>query len=139
MTLNISALTEAWQRVDRLAHVAVAPIENDVQLAEATATLEELLAGIGENAEHPLGNLARLLIERVTRYEAEHHPIPDADGAAMLAFYLDQRGLTQQELAARTGISQGILSRLLNRKRGLTADHARALGRAFGVEPGVFL
>lgn len=139
MTLNIPALTEAWQRVDHLAHIAVAPIETDAQLAEATAALEELLTGIGENAEHPLGDLARLLIERITRYEAQHHPIPDADGAAMLAFYLDQRGLTQQELAARTGISQGILSRLLNRKRAFTADHARTLGRALGVEPGVFL
>lgn len=139
MTLNIPALTETWQSLDRLAHPAAAPIETDTQLAEATTLLEELLTEIGENPRHPLGNLARLLIDRITRYEAEHHPIPDADGAAMLAFYLDQRGLTQQQLAAATGLSQGTISRLLTRKRPLTADHARSLAQYFGVSPAIFL
>jgi len=72
-----------------------------------------------------------LLIECITAYEAQMFPIPDADPAEMLAFYLQQRQIAQEEVATDTGIPQSVLSRLLNRKRLFTADHARVLGAFF--------
>lgn len=139
MTPKLDELQEAWLQVDALAHDAITPIENDEQYARALNLLGPVWNAVGEDAAHPLANLMTLMIERIGAYEEKHHAIPDADGATMLAFYLDQRGLTQGQLAAGTGISQGIISRLLNRKRSFTAEHARVLARYFGVDPGIFL
>ena len=139
MTLDIPKLTEMWEQIDSLAHAAVAPIENHAQLAEATASLEAILAEIGETPGHPLDSLARSLIERIVAYEAVHFPIPDADGPDMLAFLLEQRPLSQQALAKATGLPQSTISDLVNRRRAFTADHARRLGAFFKVNPGLFL
>lgn len=127
MTLNIPKLRTAWNEIG----VLLAPITDAEGLAQATDKLEHLLNEIGENAEHPLGGLAQLLIERITAYEAQMFPIPGADPAEMLAFYLQQRQIAQEEVATGTGITQSVLSRLLNRKRLFTADHARVLGAFF--------
>ena len=135
MTLNIPRLRTAWNEIGGL----LAPITNAEELSQATENLEHLLDEIGEHAEHPLAGLAHLLIERVTAYEAQMFPIPDADPAEMLAFCLEQRQVKQEEVAAGTGIAQSVLSRLLNRKRPFTADHARSLGAFFKTNPSVFL
>ena len=139
MTLNIPALTEAWQRVDALAHAAVAPIESEAQLLEATATLRLILHEIGEKPGHPLDSLARSLIERITAFEAEHYPIPDIYGAELLGSLMRERDLTQQEVARGTGISQSTISQLLNGKREFTTEHIRALSAFFGVKQALFL
>ncbi|GAA5514192.1 hypothetical protein Dcar01_02946 [Deinococcus carri] len=136
---NFSELSRTWQHLHALAPEAFAPIESGDDLARATIFLKALDAEIGETPGHPLADLADTLMHRIMAYEAEHFPVPKADGPAMLAFYLEQNNLTQQQLAEATGIQQSTLSQLLHRKRALTADHARALGRYFGVEAGLFL
>jgi HTH-type transcriptional regulator / antitoxin HigA len=136
---NFSELSSVWQHLHALAPEAFAPIANHDDLRRATAFLISLDHEIGEVPGHALASLANTVMQQIMVYEAEHFPIGDADGAAMLAFYLDCRGLTQQQVARATGISQGILSRLLNRKRQFTADHARTLGAFFKVGPGMFL
>lgn len=137
--LDISTLQQAWAQVEALTHDAVAPIETEAQHEQALTTLDALLVEVGEDGQHPLGNLVRLLIERVTAYEALAHPIPEATPAQMLAFYLDQRGLTQTVLAAATGIDQAQISKLLRGKRAFNADQARVLGQYFRVSPAMFL
>lgn len=136
---NFAELSRTWQQLHALAPEAVEPIMNDEDLTRATAFLKAMDREMGEVAGHPLRGLADSLMHRIVAYEAEHFPVPDADGPMMLAFYLDQKNLTQQELAAATGINQSTLSQLLRRKRPFTADHARTLGRFFGVELGMFL
>ncbi|MEF2276919.1 helix-turn-helix domain-containing protein [Deinococcus sp. YIM 134068] len=139
MTAELAELQAAWSQVEALAHDAITPIENDEQHARALGLLEPVWHAVGEDPAHPLASLMTLMIERIATYEERHYPLPEADGAAMLAFYMDGRELTQSQVAAGTGISQGIISRLLNRKRPFTAEHARILGRYFEVDPGVFL
>ena len=139
MTLDISALTEAWQRVDSLAHAAVAPIETEAQLLEATATLRAVLREIGETPGHPLDSLARALVARIAAFEAEHFPIPDIYGAELLRVLMDEHHLTQQALAQATGISQSTLSQLLSGKREFTLEHIRTLAEFFGVQAAMFL
>jgi HTH-type transcriptional regulator / antitoxin HigA len=136
---NFSELSATWQQLHSLAPEAFAPIQDDHDLLRATTFLRALDTEMGETPGHPLASLADAVMHQVTAYEAEHFPVPDADAAAMLAFYLGQRAMTQQELARATGISQGILSRLLNRRRAFTVEHARTLGAHFGVSPGNFI
>jgi HTH-type transcriptional regulator/antitoxin HigA len=136
---NFSEIASTVQHLQSLAPEAFMPIENDIDLERATAFLKALDAEKGETPGHPLAPLADRLMERIMAYEAVHFPVPDADGPVMLAFYLQQRGLTQQQLAAATGISQGLISLLLRRQRAFTAHHARTFGAFFQVNPGIFL
>ena len=139
MTLNIQQLTEAWQRVDALAHDAVAPITDEASYDRALIALDDLLKQVGEDEQHPLGDLLEGLIGRVTAYQIAAQHVPPATGDMQLRLLMDKHQLTQQKLAAATGIAQGNLSKLINGKRPFTAEHARKLGQFFQVEAGVFL
>jgi len=136
---NFSELSTAWEHLHALAPEVFTPLANDDDLKRATAFLKSLDREIGEAPGHPLAALADAMMTHIQAYEGERFPIPEVDGAAMLAFYLDQQGMTQEDVSRGSGISQGILSRLLNRKRPFTAHHARLLGTFFKVAPGVFL
>ena len=136
---NFSDLATATQRLQALAPEAFMPIESAADLAQATAFLRALDREKGESPGHPLAPLADALMYRILAYEAQYAPIPDADGPMMLAFYLEQKQLTQQQVADATGIQQATISQLLRRKRNFTAAHARALGAFFGVNAGMFL
>jgi HTH-type transcriptional regulator / antitoxin HigA len=80
--------------------------------------------------------LARLLED----YENKYDPTPDtASGLDVLRHLVEENGIIQSELARILGIGQSAVSMLLNGERPITAEHARRLGRRFGVNPGAFL
>ncbi len=137
-TTDLSRLTDSWQDLSAQLPFSV-PIENDEQHARALAFLEPIWNEVGEDPNHPLGPLMQFLIELVQAYEIRNHPMSDATPAEMLAFLLEQRGVTQKQVEAGTGIPQGNLSKLLRGGRAFTAEHARKLGDYFRVNPGVFL
>ncbi|MFC6593167.1 type II toxin-antitoxin system HigA family antitoxin [Deinococcus lacus] len=139
MTLNISDVTAAWQRLDQVAHDAVAPLRDQESYGRGLQALDTLLRAVGENESHPLADLAEGLMQRVMAYEAQHHPLPPAAPDMELRLLMKERGVTQQAVAEATGIPQGNLSKLANGKRAFTASHARKLGAYFGVNPSVFL
>ncbi len=138
---NYQDLAQTWQALSGLAPELFLPITDDQSLEQATAALRALDREMSASPvrPHPLAELADTAMRRILAYEAEHSPIPDADGPMMLEFYLDQKNLTQQQVSAATGIHQATISQLLNRKRAFAADHARALGAFFGVSPAMFL
>lgn len=52
----------------------------------------------------------------------------------------DERGWTQAELAARSGVRPALLSRLESGRQGDTQTHIiQQLAKAFGVDPAVFV
>lgn len=117
------------------------PITDNDSLARATAALRALDREMTESGldPHPLDDLADMVMHRIMAYEQQHFPIPDTDGASTLAFLMEQRQVTQQQVADATGIQQTTISQLLRRKRNITADHARKLGEFFNVTAGSFL
>lgn len=137
-TTDLSRLTASWQDLSAQLPFNL-PIETDAQHARALALLEPIWNEVGEQADHPLGPFMQLLIELVQAYELRAHPMPDATPAEMLAFLMEQRGVTQKQVEAGTGIPQGNLSKLLRGERVFTADHARKLGGYFRVNAGDFL
>lgn len=139
MTLNISEVTAAWQHLNMVAHDAIAPLRDEASYQRALSALDVLLKEVGEDEQHPLGDLAEGLMHRVMAYEAEHHPIPPAAPDMELRLLMNERSVTQVALAKATGIPQGNISKLASGKRAFTADHARKLGAYFKVNPGVFL
>jgi HTH-type transcriptional regulator / antitoxin HigA len=110
-------------------------IHSDEQLAEYTKALFELTAKSNPAPqEEEAIELLTLLIER---YEAEHHPLPDADPVDVLRFLLDQNRLSQRDIAAELG-GESTVSLVLSGKRRLNRDHIERLSRRFHVSPSVF-
>ena len=135
---NFGKITRSFLDFQTAAPEFFMEIHGGQDLERATAFLYAFDEEKGE-ASHPLTPLADLLMQRIVAYEAEHFPIPDADGPEMLAFLMEQRSMTQRELAQATGIPQSTISDLVNRKRQFTADHLRRLATLFNVTPALFL
>ena len=138
---NYQELSQAWQTISGLAPELFLPITDEESLVRATEALEAL--GKEMNASglnpHPLDALSETVMQRIMAFEAEHFPIPPAAPDMELRLLLKEHGLTQQQLAAATGIHQAQISKLASGKRAFTADHARKLGAYFGVSPANFL
>lgn len=111
-------------------------IQDDQELEQYNQVLLRLLK-INEpsNEESAAINLLTLLIEK---YDADHHPIPEADPVGVVLFMMSQHGLQQKDLVPEFG-TKSIVSEVLNRKRKLTLDHIQRLSRRFGISPAAFL
>jgi antitoxin component HigA of HigAB toxin-antitoxin module len=81
-----------------------------------------------------------VLAKLVEDYENKHDPTPDtACGLDILGRLAEENGIRQNELAELLGIGQSAVSMILSGERPLTAEHARRLGRRFGLNPGSFI
>ena len=56
-----------------------------------------------------------------------------------IADMLVERGMTQQELATRTGVTSAFISKVINGKKGISGNFAYALECAFGVPKSFWL
>jgi HTH-type transcriptional regulator / antitoxin HigA len=113
------------------------PIRSEAELDRAIAMIEELLDRdtLADDEQDYLDVLSDL----IEKYEDEHEPMPPVTGAEMLRFLIENKGVTQAKVAEETGIAVTTLSEILTGKRGLSAKYMGALGRYFGVNPGVFV
>ncbi len=134
-------LTQHWNALQGVAPDLLLPITDDESLARVTQAVRWLSKEIQARGSgpHPLDDLVELVMAHITAYETAHFPIPDPDGADMLVFMLEQRGLSQHELARATGLPQSTISNLLRRKRPFTVAHARTLAKYFGGDVGMWL
>ena len=132
ITLITNELQRHWTNIAPLL-----TIRNEREYNAGVKRLNELLDEIGDDEKHPLYGLLDTLGTLVHLYEEEHYPIPEATGAEVLRFLMDEHGLTQSELP-EIG-SQGVVSEILNGKRELNARQIRALGMKFKVSAAVFV
>lgn len=128
-----------WERLDKIAHQYLVPIESEAGYRAALELLERVWEKVSENPDSPYGSLFILLTERINAYENRTRPIPDAPAHQVLAFLMEQRGLSQTVLATATGIHQSNLSQILRGKRKLTMEQIRILADFFKVERSVFV
>jgi HTH-type transcriptional regulator/antitoxin HigA len=113
------------------------PIRNEKELDRAIAMIESLvdrdrLSPAEEDYLDVLGNL-------VERYEDQAHPIPAVSEEEMLRYLIDQRDVTQAEVARATGVRESRISEVLSGKRKLTKTQITQLAGYFRVSPAVFL
>ena len=132
MTLATKELEVHWANIAPLLS-----IRNEREYNAAVKRLNELLDEIGDNEKHPLYGLLDTLGTLIEIYEEEHSPIPDASGAEVLRFLMEEHGLTQSDLS-EVG-SQGVVSEILNGKRELNVRQIRFLAEKFKVSSAVFL
>jgi HTH-type transcriptional regulator/antitoxin HigA len=111
-------------------------IRSDEELAAALEVVQSLMtAELDEGAADYLD----MLTEAVEKYERKAHPIPDASEGDMLLFLMENRRLSQSELARQTGIVQSTISAVVKGARQLTRDQITTLAGYFKVSPLVFL
>ena len=72
-------------------------------------------------------------------YEAEAVPMRPVSDADMLRFLIENRGVTQVEVAKQAGIAESTISEVLAGKRKLNRSQIGKLACFFHVEPGVFV
>jgi HTH-type transcriptional regulator / antitoxin HigA len=83
--------------------------------------------------------LFRLLAERIAVWEKEHEAIPEASPVEMLAFFMQQHGVSQYELDKEGIVDQSTLSKVLSGKRQISKNLAKKLAQRFHTSPEVFL
>ena len=84
----------------------------------------------------PYASLFDLLTSYAHTWEQEHEPDlknPDVAPHELLAYLMQERGVTQYHLAQRGIVDQGNLSRILAGKRNISKELAKRLAEHFGV------
>lgn len=112
-------------------------IRNEREYDRAIKRLNDLLDEIGTNERHSLYGLLDTLGTLIHADEEQHHAIPEASGADMLRYFMEEHGLTQSDLP-EVG-TQRVVSEILNGRRELNLRQIRALAKRFHVSPAVFL
>lgn len=100
---------------------AIAPllmICNEKEYDQAIELLNDLINEIGTNEKHPLYNLLDTLGTLINAYEAEHYSIPNCSGSDVLAYLMEEHGLSFSDLP-EIGTSE-IIEAILNKDRALT-------------------
>ena len=132
MTVFTDQIQTHWKSISPLL-----TIRNEREYSAAVERINELLDEIGTDESHPLYSLLDTLGTLIQAYEEELFSIPEAKGADVLRFLMDEHGLTQSDLP-EVG-SQGVVSEILNGKRELNVRQIRALSERFSVSPAVFV
>ena len=132
MTVFTNQIQSHWESISPLL-----TIRNEREYDAAVERLNQLLDEIGENESHPLYSLLDTLGTLIQAYEEEHFPVPDAKGADVLRFLMQEHGLTQSQLP-EVG-SQGVVSEILSGRRELNVRQIRALAERFKVSAAAFV
>ena len=112
-------------------------IRSDREYHEAVTHLNLLVDEVGDHRKDPRYRFIETLSLLIEAYDREHHSIPDAPPTEVLRALMEEHQLRQSDLP-EVG-SQGVVSEILKGKRQVNANQARALGKRFGLNPGVFL
>ena len=134
--LDLASLQTAWQGLNKL--LPLGAITSDKDYQRRVRVMDDLLDRIGANESHRLMPLLDLVSQRIEAYEAEHHTLPEASPAAVLAYLMEEHNLKQTDLAEELG-GQSVVSAILNGKREFNTRQVKALAKRFNVSPAVFL
>ncbi len=113
-------------------------ITSDKDYQRRVRVMDDLLDRIGANESHRLMSLLDLVSQRIEAYEAQHHTLPEATPAAVLAYLMEEHNLKQADLAKELG-GQSIVSAILNGNRERNTRQVKALAKRLNVSAAVFL
>ena len=103
----------------------------------------EVAIALAEELEHrnrtpEEDTFLKLLVTLIEKFEEEHYPLPERDPRSMLLHLMEARDLKQEDLIGVIG-SRGVVSEVVNGKRGISKTQAKALGEFFHVSPELFI
>lgn len=133
--ISTGTLLKAWKPFREV--LGFSGIRTAKDYKRASAVMEQLLDEIGEDENHPLADVLDYLSNQTLVYEAEHVDIPDIEPREVLLFLMEQHGLTQSDLADCA--PQSRVSEILNGRRDISKELAKALAAKFKVDVSVFI
>jgi len=110
-------------------------IKTDPQYQEYCATLEELLNTEASNSNQDEVELLTLLIEK---WDSEHNSFEDVNPIELLKSLMSEHKLKSKDLVRILGVSKGLVSDILNYKKGLSKEIIRTLAFYFSVSQEAF-
>ena len=76
----------------------------------------------------------------INKYEEENFsPGSESSPLSMLEFLMEARGLIQADLVKAGVGSSGVVSEILNGKRGISKEQAKTLAALFNISPSLFI
>lgn len=82
--------------------------------------------------------LLELLVTLIEKFEEEHYLLPKSDFHSMLLHLMDAQNTKEEDLVGIIG-SNGDVSEIVNGKRNIGKEQAKALGEFFHVSPELFI
>ena len=107
----------------------------------ALARVEALLPLVDDNTPANDNNSVELSVmsDIVIAYEKEHYPIEKPTTAELIELYLEEKGMTQKQLAAEIGISPSRVNDYIAGRSEPTLKIARLLCRILNILPALML
>jgi HTH-type transcriptional regulator / antitoxin HigA len=105
------------------------PIKTELDYQNALQEIETLFDAEPNSPECDRLDILTTLVEA---YEQKYYPIEAPDAISAIFYYLESRGLSEQDLAVSIG-SQQEAAAILNRQKPLTLDIIRRLSQDFNI------
>lgn len=112
-------------------------IRNDEEYEQAIKRLNDLIDEIGTNEQHPLYNLLDTLGTLIEAYETEHYSLPNCSGRDILAYLIEEHGLSLSDFP-EIGTPETVEA-ILNKNQALTLSQIQQLAQRFQIQAQVFL
>jgi HTH-type transcriptional regulator/antitoxin HigA len=114
------------------------PIRSERELDRATEIINRLVDRGFENLTPGEDAYLDVLSDLAKKYETEHYRIEDLSASEMLAYLIENKGVTQRAVAAAIGFPESIISDLLAGRREFNRNHIEKLSAYFHVSPALF-
>lgn len=127
----------AFIRGDQLKYDAAMPvtIKTEAENERLLAIIEPMMSSKLTPEEEKLFDL---LVRLVEDFEERQYPMGESSPTEMLKFLMEQRGLRQRDIVHLFG-SSGVASEVINGKRAISKNQAKALAEFFRVSPELFI
>ncbi len=112
-------------------------IDSDTEHKRLLNEVDKLM-DLGENLTPEQVEIFQLLVTLIEQYENQHHQLKTATPLDILQELMLARDLKQKDLVEIFG-SKGITSEVMNGKRSISKNQAKALGTFFHVSHTLFL
>ena len=132
MTLTINPNDYAQLLVKYQPKVIETEAENDRAIELAQELEHKADRSLEEDA------ILELLVTLIGKFEDENYPIPEGTPHSMLLHLMEESGIKQENLVGVIG-SRGVVSEVVNGKRGISKAQAKALAEFFSVDVGLFI
>ncbi len=111
-------------------------ITTEIENQQVLSQVEKLMAIDDRTPEQDA--LFDLLVVLIEKFEEEHYPIEDASPHDILLHLMEENNIKQADLVGILG-SRGVVSEVVNGKRQISKNQAKALSNFFHVDVGLFI
>ncbi|MAD44050.1 MAG: DNA-binding protein [Oceanospirillaceae bacterium] len=140
LTDTINVLNHAISQVSDHAHqlylASNTPVQDDDDALQR-ADLMDMLMDMAKSEEDICMIYAHAISDRIEEYETEALELPKIPAVEMLKGLMEIRGTKQKDLSHIAG--QSTISEILNGKRQITKNQAKALAEYFDMPLGAFI